>query len=89
MTLADGLCEETRILMQNYTEAALAHYELVQRHIEKRGKPGMDPFLRRVERALMLRDAAWLCWKSHVAAHGCRWPGPKTARQTLTSPAQG
>ena len=98
MTLADGLCEETRILMQNYTEAALAHYELVQRYTqergkpgEERGKPGRDPFLRRVERALMLREAAWLSWKSHVAAHGCQWPGSKTARQapTLTSTAQG
>ena len=66
MQFTRGLCQEMQRLMQNYTEAVLAHSELAR--IDRIGNSPNQ-----TAGALLAREGAWNAWESHVADHGCHW----------------
>src|ERR1700733_9131845 len=68
LAVESAACQEMLRLMQNYSEAALAH----QQRADFRA-PGVRDI--GVKRAFDARERAWHRWEAHVAKHGCTWPG--------------
>ena len=64
-------CSERRILMEEYSEAALTYSAVVQKCREGSWSIDLNESFRRVERARIKCEIARLALESHIAEHQC------------------